>query len=1014
MAEDGVAQGLVQDAARFTVQVVRRGTGAVVGTGFLVSPDLVVTCAHVVEDAGVVPRTGLPRETGLRGLLGGAREKAAIPILLPEGAAGAHGLAEAARREAVVDRSFLDRGEDDVVVLRIVGPPLDLPPETFAVLGAAEGSRDHRFKAYGFVRMDEVRSREVNGVIRGPVERRERLLGRMVQVDATTEVVPGMSGSALLDLERNLVVGVVAATWMRNGETGGPNLAWAVDAHVLSMDPVGLPLHPERRLRPRPRRQAGGHHDAEKAILDPGEMLRHAPAPLKGWVGRRHLLDALRQDLADPRRRVAVLVGLGGEGKTTLARRWVDDLCADPATRPGGVFWWTFGAEPVARFFEDALAFLTRGRVHPDDYRSPAEKARLLAAMLERGRYVFVLDGLEAVQRPSGPDQGKLDSEALLAFLEYFASPGHPSFCLVTSRMMVTELRADPECVHYPLGGLTPEESREMLASAGVTGVDPAAIDRLAARLGGHPLALRLAGGILARDAGAGAGDALARLDRLASAPPDLLVGDILAQHDALLTPEERGFLVAASACRVPVPTRLLAALHAIASGRPETEASDERLAALAQGLADRQILREGAPGAGDARALHPLVRDHYRALLATLPGERRRALHRRLKKHHLAAAPPDPGEGPTLARLAPLLEAVHHACAAGDVEEALRIHQDLVEGDDMDLSWKLNAYDAAHAVLVDLLPHAEGEPGTGLLPKGEDKWWVLNRMAATLTNLARLDEAAAFHRRAIALATGAGFRRGLKYSHQNVAEMASYRGDLAAMIEASRTALRLAEEDADDESVRDSLVCLGWGLHLQGRIDEAAEFFARAARTQARMEPDDPVIHDIWGAMHADHLRLAGHLDEARRVAEANLAWATKKGQIDNRSIFHRILGEVAGAAEDDEAAGEHLDEAVRIARSVTETTVLLEALVARGRWAAVPHPAAAERDLGEALELAKRGGYRIYEVDARLGIARVRYAQRAGAEAQAHAEYARTRAAEMGYARGLAEAEALLSRRR
>ena len=67
---------------------------------------------------------------------------------------------------------------------------------------------------------------------------------------------------------------------------------------------------------------------AARAAVAPdlGVEWNNAPPPLEEWVGREELLAALTRDWADPERRVTGLIGFGGEGKSSLARRWVDDL----------------------------------------------------------------------------------------------------------------------------------------------------------------------------------------------------------------------------------------------------------------------------------------------------------------------------------------------------------------------------------------------------------------------------------------------------------------------------------------------------------------------------------------------------------------------------------------------------------------------------------------------------------------------------------------------------------------
>jgi tetratricopeptide (TPR) repeat protein len=128
--------------------------------------------------------------------------------------------------------------------------------------------------------------------------------------------------------------------------------------------------------------------------------------------------------------------------------------------------------------------------------------------------------------------------------------------------------------------------------------------------------------------------------------------------------------------------------------------------------------------------------------------------------------------------------------------------------------------------------------------------------------------------------------------------------------------------------------------------------------------------------------------------------------------SQCHRVLGDLDADAGQHERAREHYDEALKIARGITKRSVLIEALLARGRWAARRGDVAVARiDLDEALDYAIAGGYRICEADIRVGLA---WAHRAAGDAEAaHAEAARARqmSVEMGYHWGQVDANEVLA---
>ena len=62
-----------------------------------------------------------------------------------------------------------------------------------------------------------------------------------VQLESS-QINAGMSGAAVLDVERNLIVGIVSETWFPDLSTKDRDTAWAVNGRVLTLDPLNLPV----------------------------------------------------------------------------------------------------------------------------------------------------------------------------------------------------------------------------------------------------------------------------------------------------------------------------------------------------------------------------------------------------------------------------------------------------------------------------------------------------------------------------------------------------------------------------------------------------------------------------------------------------------------------------------------------------------------------------------------------------------------------------------------------------
>lgn len=125
--------------------------------------------------------------------------------------------------------------------------------------------------------------------------------------------------------------------------------------------------------------------------------LQRAPKRLDEWVGRGELLQNLDQDWDVADHSITGLIGFGGEGKSSLALRWIENLSHPNLPQPDGVFWWGFDEQPnVDEFFNAVLKHLDLGGIDPGQLTSVDAKAQTIRAM--RGRYLFVLDGLEVLQ----------------------------------------------------------------------------------------------------------------------------------------------------------------------------------------------------------------------------------------------------------------------------------------------------------------------------------------------------------------------------------------------------------------------------------------------------------------------------------------------------------------------------------------------------------------------------------------------------------------------------------------
>ena len=973
----------LQNLRDCTVQIRRPSDNAIIGTGIAVTMDgKLVTCAHVVQAAlNVHPRDANGAEIG---------------VYFPQVRGN-----ERKDRHAKIAGCF-PQHDDDVVLLQLLDGPAPLAPEQIAVLGKAEDSCDHPFRSYGYRRLDKYLAGWADGKIHGCVEVSE---GVNVQAEpvqlASSQINGGMSGAAVLDVERNLIVGIVAETWFPDLSTKDRDTAWAVNARVLGFAPLGLLLQDEslpKHAAPQPKTDL----DEARQTVAPkvGIVWNDAPPPLQEWIGRADLLNALTADWQSQTCRITGLIGFGGEGKSSLARQWMEMIthplpplfCEERGKTAinllssslfqreeaggelPGVFWWGFYTKPnVEEFFEAALSYLSGGKIDRQKYPSTNAKVHFIAGMLYEKRCIFVLDGLEILQYQGGDQYGLLRSGDLREFLSYFADPQQQSFCVITSRAPVLDLMAYTTYTHRDVTRLSANDGRDLLRKIGVKG-DDQSLHKIVADWDGHALTLSLLGSYLVeRHNGTAA--------NIGAIPPPLAreerydrVHRVLRRYDEHLTEAERAFMTIFSAFRMPVAESAFDKVFRIRSinesrhekklkpsfweklgfskkkspanivtnncsplHAPIAALNDAEFAAMLQRLCAYRILHYDS--GAQHYTTHPLIRHHYFGQLTAGDHAHVQDIHNTIKAYYLKLAG-KPLRFPTLNDLIPLIEAVHHACLAGVYDEAHRIRRDRIYQDKRRvLTEQLGAYETTLALMQEFFPDGDTsqEPQVS---EPKDKSWILNTVGFCLMNLGRLSEAVSFYKRANLEILSMQDLYNASIGYQNLSELYAHLGALTASAEAAQRAFTLARYDEIEQNENRSLVCQAWTAYLCGELKTTDTLFRQVERRVERLKLKDTSetrpLCGLSGIQHANYLRRTGDPGYSRRVTEMNLKICEKYRWPDTLSQCYRVLGDLEADVGQHDKAGEHYAAALKIAREISVRAALIEALLARGRWQA------------------------------------------------------------------------------
>ncbi len=221
----------------------------------------------------------------------------------------------------------------------------------------------------------------------------------------------------------------------------------------------------------------------------------------------------VRQLWNDEAPKVVSLVGLGGCGKTSLARRFLEECVltaemqeqeqeptgVNQSPRSDAIFVWDFYAQPFSEKFLHSFA----SYLNPDSAveSGSSECLRLIRrGLLERNlrRVLLVLDGLETIQSPSASsDKGELQDAFVAELLGDIVAGELPLMALLTTRLAPV-IREDRKAgnVQILLGGLSDETGRAIMRGAGACG-DDEQLTAVVRRFKGHVMTLAHLGRML-------------------------------------------------------------------------------------------------------------------------------------------------------------------------------------------------------------------------------------------------------------------------------------------------------------------------------------------------------------------------------------------------------------------------------------------------------------------------------------------------------------------------------------
>jgi serine/threonine protein kinase/predicted ATPase len=416
------------------------------------------------------------------------------------------------------------------------------------------------------------------------------------------------------------------------------------------------------------------------ARLAPDKIsLARLPVTGSEIFGREEDITFLDRAWAKKEVNVVTIVAWAGVGKSTLANHWLRGMAAKHYRSAELVFGWSFYRQGSSGDTSSADEFLDAALTwfgDPDSRFGTAwEKGERLAKLVAHRRTLLVLDGLEPLQNPPGPQEGRLREPSLQALLRELAAFNR-GLCLITTRTPVADI-ADHErtsALTRNLEQLSSDAGAKLLRALGVHGHE-AELRGASDEFHGHCLALTLLGSYLTD---AYNGDIRRRSEVSAHLAHDLRRGvharKVMESYQTWFGEgPELSLLRILGLFDRPADERAVGVLLKLPAIRGLTESltdlsSTEWRMVFARLRRARLLAREDPHDPGHLDT-HPLVREYFGEQLRSQRTEAWKKCNQRLFNYYRALAPPLPE---SFREMEPLFLAVICGCNAGLFREAL------------------------------------------------------------------------------------------------------------------------------------------------------------------------------------------------------------------------------------------------------------------------------------------------------------------------------------------------------
>jgi len=667
------------------------------------------------------------------------------------------------------------------------------------------------------------------------------------------------------------------------------------------------------RNDPQPKRPVTSKRD----VIPPLGEFYTRPAYVGGmsFVGRADELKSLDEWAENEAKPIMVVEAIGGQGKSALTWNWTNQNL----DKFDGVVWWSFYTQgtTMTDFLRHTLAYIS-GRPLDSITRYDHEARTELLALLRRGKYLMVLDGLERVltayhrldaaavrddqvnnNRDARATTNPKDRETLVQLLTCRSSKVLASTRLLPSAWDITFERLHVKVSRIKLDGLSPVDTLMLAEQAQIHIEDKARVTDFLGRYGYHPLVVGAILGLIGSPRNRRYRHSFDMWLDEHEADFSLLDLDLRQRQTHIvghviqgLTNDARELLARVALFHDAIPYDAISGLGIT----DETQYLDELILEIeASGLLMYDM-------ATDKHDLHPVVRGYSQDLLK---GEERKNAYLNVYDYFAAQPKEIYYEITSVEELKRSTEVMRSLQGAGQFEEALKMYSD---GLSDHLLYNLGAYDLIQSLLVPFFPDGKLSKSPSFADAG-DHAWIVNEMALALQYSGKPNKAIPLFITTLASDISTNDLRGLLVSLFNMADVLREASHLAAAKRFFDYALRLAvvTNSGLSEARFNAMV----GAVSRGDWVEASDQYENNMEVQ-RQRPDNA---DLWCrcqmATALDELGTINYLERALRMNKDNIRYLTE---------IHYTWAIYALEKKQIETAQSHAEAAVNFARKTND----------------------------------------------------------------------------------------------